>query len=89
MPDTLRMTPPEDTARAKLKRAVGKLGDDEVRVLARIAELLHLCAHVYGPLHFFGDPRSPRGKEARDELEDAMVQIACAWLEVETRAVPR
>jgi hypothetical protein len=29
------------------------------------------------------DPRKFRSKEAREELEDALVYLACAWLKTE------
>jgi hypothetical protein len=58
------------------------LGDDEMRVLARIAERLRHGAGVYGQLHLHRDTRDFR-KEAREELEDALVYLACAWLKQE------
>jgi hypothetical protein len=67
------MIPTEDAARATLHSVACALGRDEVRVLMRIAERL-AC-----------DARSFRGKEAREELEDALVYLACAWLKAETQ----
>jgi hypothetical protein len=86
MPDTLRMVSPEDTARAMLHGVVGYLGRDEVRVLTRIAERLRFGRQAYGPLFVAGDRREFRGKEARQEVEDALVYFACAWLKSEVAA---
>jgi hypothetical protein len=36
-----------------------------------------------------GDTRAFRSKEAREELEDALVYLACAWLKSETQEVNR
>jgi hypothetical protein len=80
IPDTLRMITPEDAARATLNGVACNLGRDEVRVLTRIAERLQLGRRAYGPLYLATDPRTFRGKEAREELEDALVYLACAWL---------
>ena len=33
------------------------------------------------------DERAFRTKEAREELEDALVYLACAWLKAETKEV--
>jgi hypothetical protein len=87
IPDTLRSIPPEDAARATLHGVACDLGRDEVRVLTRIAERLQLGKRVYGPLCLAEDARSFRGKEAREELEDALVYLACAWLKAETQEV--
>jgi hypothetical protein len=57
-----------------------QLGDDELRVLVRIAERLRFGARVYGALRVATDTRAFRTKEAREELEDALVYLACAWL---------
>jgi hypothetical protein len=57
-----------------------QLGDDEIRVLVRIGERLRAGAHQYGPLQLAADARSFRTKEAREEIEDALVYLACAWL---------
>jgi hypothetical protein len=85
IPDTLRMIPTEDAARATLHSVACALGRDEVRVLMRIAERLRAGRLVYGPLTLACDARSFRGKEAREELEDALVYLACAWLKAETQ----
>jgi hypothetical protein len=61
-----------------------QLGDDELRVLVRIAQRLRLGAGIYGPLCIARDTRAFRTKEAREELEDALVYFACAWLKQET-----
>ena len=50
IPDTLRMIPTEDAARATLHGVACNLGRDEVRVLTRIAERLRAGRLVYGPL---------------------------------------
>ena len=57
-----------------------QLGDDELRVLVRIAERLRFGAGIYGALRIATDTRAFRAKEAREELEDALVYLACAWL---------
>ena len=89
IPDTLRLIPPEDAGRATLNGAVDNLGRDEVRVLTRIAERLALGRRAYGPLDLATDPRTFRSKEAREELEDALVYLACAWLKAEAEEVTR
>jgi hypothetical protein len=73
IPDTLRMIAPEDAARATLHGVACDLGHDEVRVLTRIAERIR-------------DARTFRSKEAREELEDALVYLACAWLKAEAQS---
>jgi hypothetical protein len=83
------MIAPEDAARAVLNGTVDELGRDEVRVLTRIAERLLLGRRVYGPLVLETDVRTFRGKEAREELEDALVYLACAWLKAENAQVTR
>jgi len=87
IPDTLRMIAPEDVARAALDSIVGSLGRDEVRVLTRIAERLQVGSQMYGPFYLATDARAFREKEAREEIEDALVYLACAWLKAETREV--
>jgi len=57
-----------------------RLGDDELRVLVRIAERLRVGSQVYGRLCIARDTRAFRTKEAREEVEDALVYLACAWL---------
>ena len=89
IPDTLRMITPEDAARAALEGVVCNLGPDEVRVLTRIAERLNVGRRLYGALYLAADARAFRGKEAREELEDALVYLACAWLKTETHEVTR
>jgi hypothetical protein len=80
-PDTIR--DPDMGTRVALDLAIARLGRDEQRVLARIAERLVLGATTYGPLDIPSDPRSFRSKEAREEVEDALVYLACAWLKGE------
>jgi hypothetical protein len=87
VPDTLRMITPEDAARATLNGAAGNLGRDELRVLTRIAERLQAGRLVYGPLFLANDTRSFRSKEAREELEDALVYLTIAWLKAQTQEV--
>ena len=82
-PDTERMPFVRHDAHLQLDRAVEQLGPDEVFVLARIAERLTEGAKVYGPLQLATDTRDFRSKEAREELEDALVYLACAWLKAD------
>jgi hypothetical protein len=81
--DTQPMLTREDVARATLIGFACELGHDEVRVLARIAERLRGGRFVYGPLDLTTDTRMFRTQEAREELEDALVYFACAWLKTE------
>ena len=67
-------------ARRELATLAAQLGEDEVRVLARIAERLRSGARVYGRMDLATDKRAFRTTEAREELEDALVYLACAWL---------
>ena len=83
MADTQRMHTPHDAALATLTDLTCELGADEVRVLARIAERLKGGQTAYGPLHLETDRREFRLKEAREEVEDALVYLACAWLKGE------
>ena len=73
-------------ARAELEDLLDNLGVDETRVLARIARRLQQGAEVYGELEVAFDRRDFRKKEAREELEDALVYLACAWLKTEANA---
>jgi hypothetical protein len=79
--DTLRAVSPHDTARAILNGLACELGADELRVLARIAERLKGGQTMYGQLCLETDTRQFRAKEAREEVEDALVYLACAWLQ--------
>ena len=83
MADTQRMLHPEDAARAVLNGLACELGHDEVRVLTRVAERLKGGMTAYGPLDLASDNRQFRSKEAREEVEDALVYLACAWLKTE------
>jgi hypothetical protein len=83
------MFPTTATARVALDDVLDALGCDEVQVLIRIAERLKLGRRAYGPLELAGDTRAFRSKEAREELEDALVYLACAWLKSETQEVNR
>jgi hypothetical protein len=87
IPDTLRIVTPEDAARATLHGVACDLGRDELRVLTRIAERLRRGQERYGFLHLGSDRRSFRSTEAREELEDALVYLACAWLKAEAQEV--
>jgi hypothetical protein len=73
-------------ARMELDSILDTLDRDEIRVLVRIAERLESGSQVYGPLHITLDERCFRSKEAREELEDARVYLACAWLKCEEAA---
>jgi hypothetical protein len=84
MADTERALTTEVAARATLNGLACELGHDEVRVLTRIAERLRGGRDVYGPLDLTSDTRKFRSKEAREEIEDALVYLACAWLKTET-----
>jgi hypothetical protein len=70
-------------ARCELEELLDELGVDETRVLARIARRLQIGAEVYGELEVAFDRRDFRKKEAREELEDALVYLACAWLKAQ------
>jgi hypothetical protein len=87
IPDTVPMVTPKDAARAALDGVVRSLGRDEIRVLTFIAGRLAVGQRQYGPLLLAVDPREFRGKEAREEIEDALVYLACAWLKAETLEV--
>jgi hypothetical protein len=65
--------------RDELRAIVDELGEDEVRVLARIASRLLRGAEIYGRLSVARDRRD-FGKEAREEIEDSLVYFACRWL---------
>ena len=69
-----------ENARRDLYAVVATLGEDELRVLARIAERLEGGMNNYGVLHIAVDRREFRKTEARQEVEDALVYLACAWL---------
>jgi hypothetical protein len=83
VPDTLRMIPTTGQARAELDRVLDALGAEELCVLVRIAERLKVGEQTYGTLRLRHDPRAFRSTEARQELEDALVYLACAWLKAE------
>lgn len=65
--------------RDELTAIVDELGEDEVRVLARIAGRLLLGAEIYGRLDVARDTRD-FAKEAREEIEDSLVYFACQHL---------
>jgi hypothetical protein len=70
-------------ARVQLGITLQGLGYDEIRVLSRIADRLAIGARQYGTLDLPTDARAFRAKEAREEIEDALVYFACAWLKGE------
>jgi hypothetical protein len=88
LPDTVRMITHEDAARASLRASILALGLDEVRVLQRIADRLRAGQRQYGFLRIGADPRAFRDKEAREEIEDALVYLACSWLKTELQEAP-
>jgi hypothetical protein len=71
-------------ASLELAEIAARLDEDELRVLVRIAKRLQLGQGVYGRLHIAADTRGFRN-EAREEIEDALVYFACAWLKGEGR----
>jgi hypothetical protein len=75
---------PRVGARAELDAIADTLGADELRVLTHIALRLRVGSMVYGTLQVAFDGRNFRGEEAREELEDALVYLACAWLKAES-----
>ena len=83
IPDTLRNPPTTLEARLELDGLLDALGADEVSVLVRIAGRLKAGAKTYGTLNLRTDRRAFRSREAREELEDALVYLACAWLKAE------
>ena len=68
------------SARTRLNAIVDQLGVDEIRVLTSIAERLLFGAGAYGLLELASDTREFRRREAREEIEDFLVYLACAWL---------
>jgi hypothetical protein len=68
------------TPREELLAVVDTLGADEIRVLTRIGARLQLGTQIYGLLDVARDRRDFDGKEAREEVEDFLVYMACAWL---------
>jgi hypothetical protein len=60
-----------------------KLGPGEQRVLARVAERRVHGMTVYVPLDLANDIRDFRRREAREQLEDVLVDLVCAWLQAE------
>jgi hypothetical protein len=74
------------TQRLELDRTLDGLDADEVAVLGRIAKRLAMGRTSYGPLRIELDRRAFR-KEAREEVEDALVYFAIEWLLSETKEV--
>ncbi len=56
-------------------------------MLTRIAARLEVGQRQYGQLLLATDVREFRDKEAREEVEDALVYLACAWLKAEALEV--
>jgi hypothetical protein len=79
IPDTVRQYS-ASSSRVELDNILDGLGGDEIAVLARIAKRLEMGQKQYGRLDLKVDPRKFRSKEAREELEDHLVYLACAWL---------
>jgi hypothetical protein len=77
-----------DAVRAELGALGERLKSDELRVLVSIARRLVEGIRVYGPFDLARDRRAFRSKEAREELEDALVYLACAWLTQQERRPP-
>ncbi len=65
--------------RSELAAIIDQLGDDEVRVLTRIAGRLLHGLELYGCLDLAEDVRD-FDTEAREEVEDCLVYLACRWL---------
>jgi hypothetical protein len=65
--------------RSELEAIIDMLGDDEVRVLTRIAGRLLHGLELYGSLDLAQDVRD-FDTEAREEVEDCLVYLACRWL---------
>jgi hypothetical protein len=65
--------------RSELEAIVELLGEDEVRVLGRIAGRLLRGLAAYGALDVAQDVRNFE-TEAREEVEDCLVYLACRWL---------
>ncbi len=70
--------------RSELEAIIELLGDDEVRVLARIAGRLLHGLGTYGGLDLAQDVRD-FDEEAREEIEDALVYFACRHLRLAAR----
>jgi hypothetical protein len=70
------------TVRTDLDAVLDRLHEDELRVILSIAGRLRVGARLYGQLQLATDRRAFRKKEAREELEDFLVYLACAWLKV-------
>jgi hypothetical protein len=73
-----------DGARQELDDAVDGLGDDELRVLTRIAMRLRRGQETYGRVHAATDRRDFK-VEAREELDDFLVYDALRWLKDDAR----
>ena len=76
---TIRITP-RNAAHEALANILDDLETDEIRVLTRLAERLRTGMRVYGVLNLARDQRDFREVEARQEVEDLLVYLACAWL---------
>jgi hypothetical protein len=78
IPDTLRVITPEDAALAMLNGVASDLGRAELRLLTRIAKRLRVGGLTYGPSFL-------RSEESRQEIDEALVQLLCAWLTASAR----
>lgn len=71
--------------RARIDDAVDRLGEDEIYVLAVIAERLAAGRRSYGELRLATDGRDWR-QEMTEEVADALVYAACALAQGGPRA---
>lgn len=71
--------------RARIDDAVDRLGADELRVLALVAERLAAGRRSYGELRLHSDARDWR-QEMAEEVADALVYAACALAQGGPRA---
>jgi hypothetical protein len=78
------VVPDPDGVQKELLDAVAGLGEDELRVLTRIATRLRHGQELYGEVHAATDARDFR-LEAREELEDFLVYDALRWLKDDAR----
>jgi hypothetical protein len=86
VPDTLRHFSTA-SSRVELDSILDGLDGDEIAVLAHIAKRLEMGRKIYGPLQIADDPRAFRSKEAREELDDALVYLMIFWLKAAAQEV--
>lgn len=82
MQQALGKPPQETNPYYELGAIVATLGSDEVRVLTRIADRMRLAQAADGYLHVAAATRTFR-LDARDDIEDFLVYVACSWLKHE------